>query len=324
MALKHNTSIFKYLIARDAKPQQGLYTWEWAAMIYLIATTVYTALCYKQLSDPTHMLLLRAKILTVTIALWGLYRIYPAPFTILFRATAQLFFLSWWYPDTYQLNNIRPNLDHIFAEIEQDTFHCQPAHLFSNIIDNPVFSEIMYLAYAVYFPVIAITALYYFFYRKQHFNKTLTIILAAFFIYYVIFIFIPVTGPQYYYLAIGEEKLTNAIFPNLNDYFHTHQQRMTAPGYQGFFYHIVEAAHQTGEKPTAAFPSSHIGITTILTILAFNTKNKPLIYIVTISLILMTFATVYIKAHYAIDVIAGYISAIIIYIILQQTLKIKT
>ena len=99
---------------------------------------------------------------------------------------------------------------------------------------------------------------------------------------------------------------------------------MTAPGYQGFFYHIVEAAHQTGEKPTAAFPSSHIGITTILTILAFNTKNKPLIYIVTISLILMTFATVYIKAHYAIDVIAGYISAIIIYIILQQTLKIKT
>jgi membrane-associated phospholipid phosphatase len=71
--------------------------------------------------------------------------------------------------------------------------------------------------------------------------------------------------------------------------------------------------HDAGERPTAAFPSSHVGITTILMFLAWRTRCKPLFWVMMPFYILMCFATVYIQAHYAIDVIAGWISAIVIY-----------
>ena len=318
MAVKQLTQLFK----TDKKPHSGLYRWEWAMLIYLAATTIYILCAWKQMNSPADMLLMRARVLLVTLALWGTYRLYPAPVITLARATAQLLFLSWWYPDTYNLNNILPNLDHFFAQVEQNIFAFQPAAVFSSSINHPVFSELMYLGYAAYFPMIALTAAFAFFYRKKEFNNVVTIILTSFFIYYVIFILVPVTGPQYYYLAVGENNILNADFPNLHQYFHTHDQRMTAPGWtEGLFYQLVEAAHQTGERPTAAFPSSHVGITTILLFITLRLKSRSLFLILLPFALLMLFATVYIKAHYAIDVIAGLISATIIYICIAHTLK---
>ncbi|MBO5624273.1 MAG: phosphatase PAP2 family protein, partial [Prevotella sp.] len=60
-----------------------------------------------------------------------------------------------------------------------------------------------------------------------------------------------------------------------------------------------------GERPTAAFPSSHIGITTILMWLAWQARSRLLFFILLPLFILMFFATVYIQAHYAIDALAG-------------------
>ena len=68
-----------------------------------------------------------------------------------------------------------------------------------------------------------------------------------------------------------------------------------------------------GERPTAAFPSSHVGISTIVMILAYR-ANKRLFIILAPVYILLCCATVYIQAHYLIDVFAGWISAILIYI----------
>ena len=88
-------------------------------------------------------------------------------------------------------------------------------------------------------------------------------------------------------------------------------EKATTPGWSdGFFYSLVEGMHDAGERPTAAFPSSHVGITTILMFLAWRTRCKPLFWG------MMPFYTVYIQAHYVIDVIAGWISAIIIYAVL--------
>ena len=90
------------------------------------------------------------------------------------------------------------------------------------------------------------------------------------------------------------------------------------PGYSdGFFYHMVDNAHAAGERPTAAFPSSHVGVTTILMILAWYSRNKILFYGMLPLFILMCFATVYIQAHYAIDVIGGWVSGIAIYAVLH-------
>ena len=90
------------------------------------------------------------------------------------------------------------------------------------------------------------------------------------------------------------------------------------PGYSGgFFYDCVANAHATGERPTAAFPSSHVGVSTILLFLAWRAKNRILFIGVFVLYILLCLSTVYIRAHYAIDVIGGWVSGVAIYFLLQ-------
>jgi membrane-associated phospholipid phosphatase len=180
-----------------------------------------------------------------------------------------------------------------------------------------VFSELMHLGYASYYPLIALVTLYYFFYRYQEFSRATFIILASFFIYYVVFILLPVAGPQYYYLAAGVDQIAQGHFPSIGDYFATHDDSLPIPGWKdGFFYQCVASAHAAGERPTAAFPSSHVGITTILLFLAWHARNRKLLYTLLPFYVLMCFATVYIQAHYAVDVIGGWISAALIYVVL--------
>ena len=49
----------------------------------------------------------------------------------------------------------------------------------------------------------------------------------------------------------------------------THNEMMHMPGYdEGLFYYFIIIAHVAGERPTAAFPSSHVGLTFVLLLLA--------------------------------------------------------
>ena len=80
---------------------------------------------------------------------------------------------------------------------------------------------------------------------------------------------------------------------------------------QGFFYQLVEASQQVGERPTAAFPSSHVGISTIAMYLAWQ-GSKKLTFLLLPFYLLLCGATVYIQAHYLIDALAGFGSAIFV------------
>ena len=309
--------VIKKIFEIERKPRKGLLAVEWAILGYMLFTLILMLITYTKLQNPESMLWGRARFLIMTLALWGVYRMVPCRFTLLCRIGAQMALLSWWYPDTYEFNRMFHNLDHVFAGYEQQLFHMQPALLFSQKISNPVFSELMHLGYASYYPLIALVSLYYFFYKYQEFTRVTFIILTSFFIYYVVFILLPVTGPQYYYLAAGLDNIASGNFPNVGDYFATHDESLPIPGWKnGFFYQCVASAHATGERPTAAFPSSHVGITTILFLLAWHARNRKLIYTILPFFVLMCFATVYIQAHYAVDVIGGWISAVVIYAVL--------
>ena len=306
------------IFAIEKKPRKGLLAVEWVIMGYLLLTLLLMLFMTTKMQNPEPMLWGRFHIVMLTLALWLVYRLIPCRFTLFCRVAAQLALLSWWYPDTYEFNRLFPNLDHLFAGYEQQLFGCQPALLFSQKFSSAVFSELMHLGYASYYPLIVVVTLFYFFRRYVEFDRTVIIILTSFFLYYLIFIFLPVTGPQYYYLAAGVENIANGIFPDVGRYFATHSESLPIPGWSnGFFYHLVESAHAAGERPTAAFPSSHVGVTTILMFLAWRARCKPLFWCMMPFYVLMCLATVYIQAHYAIDVIGGWISAIIIYVILH-------
>lgn len=298
----------------EKKPNHSLFAIEWVVVAYTILTTLTIMFISTRLEHTDALIWGRLRVLACTLGLWVVYRLLPCRATRLLRVLVQLALLGWWYPDTYEINRVLPNLDHIFASAEQSIFGCQPALLFSQAMPWHWFSELMDMGYASYYPLIAMVVVFYFFCRYTEFERASFIILASFFAYYVIFIYLPVTGPQYYYQAVGINDIAHGIFPNLGDYFYTHAERMTSPGYHdGIFYHLVEQAHDAGERPTAAFPSSHVGITTILMLLGWHSGSRKLFFFMLPFYALMCFATVYIMAHYAIDAIAGLLSGMVFY-----------
>ena len=308
------TSLFKL----EKKPKKGLLAAEWAAMIYLVITLLLMLFTYTKLSNPESMLWGRIRIVVITAAMWGVYRMIPCRFTRFCRILTQMALLSWWYPDTYEFNRMFPNLDHVFASWEQSLFGCQPALLFSQAFSSPVFSELMDLGYASYYPLIAAVTVFYFFCRYKDFGRASFIILGSFFIYYIIYIAVPVAGPQYYYPAAGLDNIAAGVFPDVGNYFATLREALASPGYKdGIFYQMVVDAHNAGERPTAAFPSSHVGVSTILLILAVTARNRRLLFSVIPLYVLLCLSTVYIYAHYAIDVFGGWISAVAIYAMLH-------
>lgn len=308
----------KNLFTLEKKPVKGFMLFEWAMLAYAIFTLLIMAFTYTRLHNPMSMLWLRFQSIMMLVALWAVYRMLPCRLTMLFRVLGQLALLGTWYPETFEFNRVLPNLDHVFATWEQQLFGFQPALLFSQKISNPVFSELLTLGYVSYYPLMVVVSVYYFLYRYNQFLRSSFIILASFFLFYVIFIFLPVAGPQYYYLAAGLDNIANGVFPNIGNYFETHTEALPAPGFQdGPFYKLLVMAHNAGERPTAAFPSSHVGVTTVLLWLAWATGNRRFFWWLVPFGVLMFFATFYIQAHYAIDAIAGLFVGTIMYFLLR-------
>ncbi len=302
-------NFLKYLFCLEKNPKKGLMAYEWIVLAYLAATLVMAGVMHSQLINAESMIWGRLKILAITLALWGVYRMLPCGLTRTARAVVQMSLLSWWYPDIFELNRIFPNLDHIFASWEQGLFGCQPALLFSNVMNSAVFSEMMCMGYYSYYPMMAVVAVAILLVKRVSFERVVTIIIGTFFIHYVIFILLPVGGPQFYYEAVGIDEIAQGHFPNLHDHFNHQQVRMTCPGYtDGWFYALVEQAHQAGERPIAAFPSSHVSVCMVLMLSAWVFRLRKLFWVLLPFAILLCLSTVYIRAHYAIDALAGVVS----------------
>jgi membrane-associated phospholipid phosphatase len=244
-----------------------------------------------------------------------LYQKYPCRLSAFIRMAVQMAFLAYWYPDTFEFNRLFPNLDHLFASAEQALFGCQPAVEFMNLCPDIWFSEAFNMGYFAYYPMMAVVAIYYFVFRFEWFEKVSFVMVTSFFIYYLIYIFLPVAGPQFYFPAIGMDNVWAENFLSIGDYFNHNDVLLPGPDFEkGLFYGLVETSQEVGERPTAAFPSSHVGISTICMIMAWRV-NRKLCYGLMPFYALLCCATVYIQAHYLIDVFAGWVSAVCIYIV---------
>ena len=292
------------LFSIDKSPKRGLLALEWLVMAYTVFTLLVALFTYTNLQNPDAMIWGRVRVVAMTAALWLAYRLVPCRLTLLARVVAQMSLLAWWYPDTYELNRMFPNLDHVFCRAEQSMFGFQPALSFASTFSWAPISELMSMGYAAYYPMIGLMVFFYFIARYKEFQRASII-------------FVPVAGPTFYFKAVGLEIIANGCFPAVGTYFNTHQECLPTPGYvDGFFYDLVEQAKAAGERPTAAFPSSHVGVSTVCMWLAYHARNRRLLYFLTPFYVFLCLATVYIQAHYAFDAIAGLVSGTLLYFIL--------
>lgn len=292
---------------------RGLFAVESISLIYNALTSILILILFPRMDHPGIMLLERLGIFVLTFALIFLYQKVPCRLTAFIRMVVQMSLLAYWYPDTYEFNRIFDNLDHIFAAVEQSLFECQPSVEFSRHCPSIWFSEPLNMGYFFYYPMMLILVVYYFLNHYKSFEKVCFVLVTSFFIYYLFYLLVPVAGPQFYFPAIGMDRVNTCEFIPLGNYFNHNVLLFPAPGYEhGFFYNLVEVSQEIGERPTAAFPSSHVGISTIVMIMSWRVSKK-LSYFLLPFYILLCLATVYIQAHYLIDAIAGFFSAFLVY-----------
>ena len=232
--------------------------------------------------------------------------------------------LVYWYPETFDINRLMPNYDYLLAGLEQTIFSFQPAQLFSKLYPQRWFSEILNMGYLSYYPLIIGTCIYFFFLSRRIFEKFFFIVLFSFFCYYLIYILFPTAGPQYYYQAISVDNLNSGIFPNIGYYFDKHQALLITGKNSGFFSQMVQNSQQIGERPTAAFPSSHVGISTLIILLIVKNRQYILLTILFPLYLALVTSTVYIQAHYVIDVIMGFATAFMFYFLASYVFRLFT
>lgn len=315
-----------------------LLTIEKVAVCYAALTTLLAAVLWPRLVDHEAVVLVRAGWLLVTVGLVAggvcarrIWRLTPRQLllTNVGRALGQLAWLYYWYPDIYEFNRILPNQDHVFAACEQRVFGCQPSVVFSQWLSGGVWSELFNLGYWSYYPMIFALAVAVFCREWRQtprewatvvvsgqrpeagsaFGRVTTITLLAFFCYYLIYLALPVSGPQFYFQAVGVDEILRGHFPALGTYFSSHTEMLPAPGdANGLFYRMVTQTQAAGERPIAAFPSSHIGVSTIQVLLSRRYAPRVTWFLLPFWALLCC-ATVYIQAHYLLDALAGLLSA---------------
>lgn len=292
--------------------EKGLWSMESITLIYMFFTTLLIAYYWNGLADPTGMLVTRLVMLGAMAAAYGLYRLYPCRALRIVRVFPSLLGLIFWYPETYDFCSQLPYLDHVFAQIDQTLFGCQPALVFNQIVTSTFWSEAFNMGYYAYYYMMGATLIFYLLCRYREADRAGFIFLASFFLFYMIYEFLPVAGPQYYFKAVGTEAAETGVFPAVGYYFQTHTE-MLMPEIKGIFSQLVLGAQEVGERPTAAFPSSHVGMSTVTMLLAWQTKNKWLFWLMMPLYLLLCCATVYIQAHYLIDSICGFFTALLFF-----------
>ncbi|NOU19375.1 MAG: phosphatase PAP2 family protein [Bacteroidales bacterium] len=253
---------------------------------YLIITLVYILLSSGRLNGEFAHILFR--IIVISLICWSAW-LSPkisSRFILFFRSIYPFILFGAFYSETDYLNNILfNNLDSIVEKVELWIFGLHPSIVFSKYFPQKWFSELMNFGYFSYYFLIILLPFWLFIRRRDSFQYVVFTITTTFYLFYLFFIIFPVAGPQFYL----EESLRT--IPN-----------------SGIFRELVKFAEWVGEGSTAAFPSSHVGMVAIIGYLAYKYAEK-LLFVYMIFGLLICFSTVYIKAHYAIDVIGGIVFA---------------
>lgn len=256
----------------------------------MVITLVYMLAGWNRLTSIGIHVWVRIGIFALMLGFAKLDKKPERPLLKLIRKIYPLFLLGYFYKETGYLNNIIFDyFDPWFVKLEEFLWGFQPSLQFSKLFPEKWFSELMNFGYFFYYLLTLGTALAVYRYKPEKTEKTVFIIIASFLLYYLFFSFFPVEGPQFY-------------FPE--------EHAKAVDGY--FFSYLVKMVQAVGETQTGAFPSSHVGMSIVFLLLNYRYARK-VFWLILIPVIVLWFATVYIKAHYLIDTLIGFPSGIFVY-----------
>ncbi len=194
------------------------------------------------------------------------------------------------------------SFDAFFASLDYRIFGFQPAIQFPRYFQQyRIINEMFFFSYFFYYGLVS-TGVWILFIRKHYqiAARTLFIISVSFFIMYLWFIFFPVKGPKYFFSELNEIWYSN---------------------FRGFFFtRIMKGLFNNTNLGGAAFPSSHVALALIAFLLNWR-YNRYLIPLYLPLTILLFVSTVYLYAHYFVDIPAGIAAGIVLYLLVPLLIK---
>ena len=202
------------------------------------------------------------------------------------------------YRESEQLNLMFVDnyLDPVFIALEELIFGFQPAVVFMNAFPHLLVSEFFYMSYFSYYVMIAGVGLTLYFGKREEFWHYLAVLSFVFYGCFLAFIFLPVAGPPAFYMDIprylGQQQLP--YYP----------LEFPPSVTSGPFFHLMGFLYRTFESGGGAFPSSHVAAALCVVFLSWRTLPRAR-YLILAATVALSFATVYCRYHYAVDVFAG-------------------
>lgn len=239
-----------------------------------------------------------AGILAIHVFVAGSARRPGNRFLSFFRHFYPLMLYAFLYRESELLNLMFVDryLDPAFIALEERIFGFQPAIAFMNAFPHPLISEFFYMSYFSYYVMIAGVGLTLYFTRREEFWHFLAVLSFLFYVCFLLFIFLPVAGPPAFFMEI----------PRYLDQQQLPYYPLEFPpsATSGPFFHVMKFLYATFESGGGALPSSHVAAA--LCVLFLSWRNLPRArYLILAATVALSFATVYCRYHYAVDVFAG-------------------
>jgi membrane-associated phospholipid phosphatase len=207
------------------------------------------------------------------------------------------------YRETGELNQLLVSgfLDPFFIRLEARVFGSQPSLAFMDALPYRPVSELLYAAYFSYYLMIVGVGLALYYRDRRQFFHYLSVLSFVFYVCYLIYIATPVMGPRIFFRGIVDYRLPADIQPVVAPTF-------PAAIEAGVFYQIMARIYHTFEAPGGAFPSSHVAVAIGTLFFSFR-YLRPIRWLHLAAVILLCLSTVYCRYHYAVDVVAGALTA---------------
>jgi membrane-associated phospholipid phosphatase len=243
-------------------------------------------------------------ILLVHALLWLHARKPAAEPLNLLRHLYPILLYVFFFAETGWLNRmfVRDFQDPMVIRWEQALFGGQPGVTFMQRFPHLWFSEILYAAYFSYYLMIVGVGVLLFGKNRQGLFQYLSVLSFVFYVCYTTYIFLPVAGPRLFLDQFPEYRLPAELYA-------------LAPGayypvavQSGPFFLLMRFIYDVFESPGATFPSSHVAAA--LCTLYFSYRFLPRVFpLHAVLVVLLCLSTVYGRYHYAVDVLAGLLTA---------------
>jgi|SRR5579872_3821591 len=183
----------------------------------------------------------------------------------------------------------RTDADQFLADLDYRIWHAQPSIWLEHIY-NPVLTEYLQIVYTLFIPaVLVVAALLWYKSRTAEFQYYAFLIALGFLVSYIGYLLVPARGPRFLLKHLEQIPLRGMWF------FHAMQSGLDK----------LESDHYD------CFPSGHTELT-ILACWGSRLISKRLFRVYFAYTLSIIFATVYLRYHYTVDLLAGAIVALIL------------